>query len=253
MEKDEQLKNSELRQHEDMDEMEGEDYDQDEFENHPDGMDPEMDMEGEMYDDEGEQEEMQNPYNPGDVVRNTFYPSQNPIMSAGYGGALRPVSANIMKGGIRRGAGRGKSKKSAGFSRGIDNQFDARTRPKNFLKDKEGLYDDAIKLKKANNQLNSENMKYKTQIKKLEAELVNQQREMDEYIMSQNQGRVEFGLNNSYMKSGSSHITQSLKNQIKDLRSEMKKNNEETAKIKRSLKATNIQELEVEMKLYVDE
>lgn len=71
--------------------------------------------------------------------------------------------------------------------------------------------------------------------------------------MNQNQGRLDFGLNNSYMKSGSSHITQSLKNQVKDLRSELKKKEEESVKIKKSLKATNIQELEVEMKLYVDE
>lgn len=79
------------------------------------------------------------------------------------------------------------------------------------------------------------------------------QREMDEYIMSQNQGRIDYGLNNSYMKSAGSHITQTLKVQVKELRSELKKKEEETTKIKRSLKATNIQELEVEMKLYVDE
>lgn len=81
----------------------------------------------------------------------------------------------------------------------------------------------------------------------------NQQREMDEYIMSQNQGRLDFGLNNSYMKSGSSHITQSLKNHVKELKADLKKKDEEINKIKKSLKSTNIQELEVEMKLYVDE
>lgn len=79
------------------------------------------------------------------------------------------------------------------------------------------------------------------------------QREMDEYIMSQNQGRMDYGLNNSYMKSAGSHITQTLKTQVKELRSDVHKKDEEIAKIKRSLKATNIQELEVEMKLYVDE
>jgi hypothetical protein len=83
--------------------------------------------------------------------------------------------------------------------------------------------------------------------------LINQQREMDEYIMNQNQGRLDFGLNNSYMKSSNSHITQNLKNHVKEIRSELKKKDEEVTKIKRTLKATNIQELEVEMKLYVDE
>lgn len=76
---------------------------------------------------------------------------------------------------------------------------------------------------------------------------------MDEYIMNQNQGRLDFGLNNSYMKSAGSHITQNLKNHVKEMRSELKKKDEEVTKIKRTLKATNIQELEVEMKLYVDE
>lgn len=153
MEKEEQLKNSELQQQDDIDEMEGEDYGQDDFEDQQDGMDPEMDMEGEgdIYEDDG-QDNMQNPYNPNEVIRNTFYPSQNPMMNQGYGGALRPVSANIMRGNNRRGMMRGKTKKS-GFSKGIDDEFDVRTRPKNFLKDKEGLYDDAIKLKKANNML----------------------------------------------------------------------------------------------------
>lgn len=76
---------------------------------------------------------------------------------------------------------------------------------------------------------------------------------MDEYIISQNQGRVDYGMNNSYVKGAGSHITQSLKNHVKEVRAELAKKDEEMAKIKRSLKATNIQELEVEMKLYVDE
>lgn len=87
----------------------------------------------------------------------------------------------------------------------------------------------------------------------LEARFVNQEKEMDEYIMSQNQGRLDYGLNNSYMKGSSSNLTQSLKKHVKEMRSELKKKDEEMTKIKRTLKATNIQELEVEMKLYVDE
>ena len=71
--------------------------------------------------------------------------------------------------------------------------------------------------------------------------------------MGQNQGRMDYGLNNSYMKNAGSHITHSLKNQVKDMRNDLKKKEEENNKLKKSLKATNIQELEVEMKLYVDE
>ena len=148
---------------------------------------------------------------------------------------------------------RSKNKIAGGFSKGLDSEFDGRTRPTRFIKDKEGLYDDAIKLKKAYNNLKNENVRYKTRVKKLEAEVINQQKEMDEYIISQNQGRLDYGLNNSYAKNQGSHMTQALKNQIKELRADNKRKTEEVAKINRSLKATNIQELEVEMKLYVDE
>ena len=55
------------------------------------------------------------------------------------------------------------------------------------------------------------------------------------------------------MKRPNSNLIQNLKNQVKELRTESKKKDEEITKIKRTLKSTNIQELEVEMKLYVDE
>ena len=55
------------------------------------------------------------------------------------------------------------------------------------------------------------------------------------------------------MKRPNSNLIQNLKNQVKELRTDTKKKEEEVTKIKRTLKSTNIQELEVEMKLYVDE
>lgn len=55
------------------------------------------------------------------------------------------------------------------------------------------------------------------------------------------------------MKRPNSNLIQNLKSQVKDLRAEVKKKDDEVIKIKRTLKSTNIQELEVEMKLYVDE
>jgi hypothetical protein len=150
MEKEDELKNSELRQHQEMDEMEGEAYTEDQFEaGEGDVDDQDMEGEGDMYDQE-EQDEMHNPYAQEQAIRNTFYPSQNNLMGQGYGGALRPVSANIMKGGRKNAFSKQRVKKG-GFAKGIEDDFDARTRPKNFLRDREGLYDDAIKLKKANN------------------------------------------------------------------------------------------------------
>lgn len=151
MEKEQELKNSELRQHREMDEMEGEAYDDEQFEAGEGDVDDQMEMEGEdgMYDQE-EQDEMHNPYAQGQAIRNTFYPSQNHIIGQGFGGALRPVSANVMKTGKRNVFSKQRSKKG-GFAKGINDEVDSRTRPKNFLKDREGLYDDAIKLKKDNN------------------------------------------------------------------------------------------------------
>lgn len=150
----EELKNSELQQ--EIEDMEGEGYDDEEFEGHPDDMEEQMEGEGEEYMQEA-QEGLPNPYDQNDAIRNTFYPQANPIMGGGFGGpgALRPVSANVIKDRQNRkpGYGRGKSKKSIALSKGIDDDFDVRTRPKNFIKDKEGLYDDAIKLKKAYNSL----------------------------------------------------------------------------------------------------
>ena len=55
------------------------------------------------------------------------------------------------------------------------------------------------------------------------------------------------------MKRPNSNLIQNLKAQIKELRTDVKKKEDEVLKIKRTLKSTNIQELEVEMKLYVDE
>ena len=140
MEKEEELKNSELLHNEgegiEGDEMEGE------------GMDV-QDMEGEGYDNEefendDDQYVQQNPlqpnmnqYQPQQQTGIQFYPSQNPMVPGGYGGALRPVSANVLKGSGKRRLGNKQQNKD----------FDIRTRPKNFVKDKEGLYDDTIKLK----------------------------------------------------------------------------------------------------------
>lgn len=141
MENDEELKHSELIDHP----QEGEDIE-------GEGVDV-QDMEGEGYTQE-EYDDQQDGYQQQDLLQDNadqyqqqtgiqFYPQQNQMINPGYGGALRPVSANVMKG-----AGR-KRFNQKDYSK----DFDVRTRPKHFVKDKEGLYEDAIKFKKANNNL----------------------------------------------------------------------------------------------------
>lgn len=122
MEKEEELKNSELVENEaeGMD-MEGE------------GMDMEgegMNMEGEGYDQEEFEDGQEEYTNQNQLQGNMdqykqqtgieFYPPQNQMVSPGYGGALRPVSANVMKGRKRMGQKRGD----------FNADFDVRTRPK---------------------------------------------------------------------------------------------------------------------------
>lgn len=139
MENDEELKHSELVDQQDEDhendngegedlDMEGEGYTQDEFDDQPDEY-QQQDL------DQNEEYQQQTGIH--------FYPQQNQMVNPAFGGALRPVSANVLKG-----AGRKKFSQKD-YSR----DFDVRTRPKNFVKDREGLYEDAIKFKKANNNL----------------------------------------------------------------------------------------------------
>ena len=121
MEKDEELKQSELMQNEgegvegdamegegmDIHEMEGEGYEDDDFEN-----------------DDGQYAAQNLPQpNLNQYQQNTgiqFYPPQNQMVHGGYGGALRPVSANVLK---------GTGKKRLGYKQN-NKDFDVRTRPK---------------------------------------------------------------------------------------------------------------------------
>jgi hypothetical protein len=96
MNKEEELINSELKQEQDADDNKEDDYDNEHFDENNNDADEQMDGDAEEYDQDG-QTDAQNPYNQNNIVRNTFYPAQNPAIGAGFGGALRPVSANVMK------------------------------------------------------------------------------------------------------------------------------------------------------------
>lgn len=51
----------------------------------------------------------------------------------------------------------------------------------------------------------------------------------------------------------STHLTNSLKRNVKDLKSQLHIKETECQQLKKNLKATKISEIEVEMKIYVDE
>jgi hypothetical protein len=96
MNKEEELINSELKQDHEGDENKGDEYEDEHFDENNNDVDEQMDGDEGEYDQEA-QADMHNPYNQNNIIRNTFYPPQNPAIGPGFGGALRPVSANVMK------------------------------------------------------------------------------------------------------------------------------------------------------------
>lgn len=95
-------------------------------------------------------------------------------------GVLRPVSAQV-----------GKKKKSGLMSSFTTSNskvlegYDVRTRPKQFYKDKEGLYDEALQSKKNVNKLKQDNTHLRTQLKQMEQEMQKRETLLDEIIAQQ--------------------------------------------------------------------
>lgn len=96
MNKEEELINSELQKEQDAEYNKEDDDENEQYDENNNDADEQMDADAEEYDQDA-QADMHNPYNQNNVIRNTFYPPQNPAIGAGFGGALRPVSANVMK------------------------------------------------------------------------------------------------------------------------------------------------------------
>lgn len=95
---------------------------------------------------------------------------------------------------------------------------------------KEELYDKAIELKNLVNELKEENMKLKTKIKTLERDMKRDENEQDK-----------------------GHLVINLKNQCKDLHKQLDSKDDEIKEFKKSVRSTRVTELEVEMKVYLDE
>ena len=142
-------------------------------------------------------------------------------------------------------------------------------RPKNIRQERERLYDDVLRNKMATNLLKDENTKLKTKVHMLEAELTKKEKLVDDLLMQQD--TVNYQMMNAAGSSGNastknsqantlqqrmkleSHLANNLKRKIRELQAEVTNKSNEIEALKRHIKSTKIAEIEVEMKLYMDE
>jgi len=133
--------------------------------------------------------------------------------------------------------------KVGGFGEGTQMQDLQRLMPKNINVEKERLYEDTLHLKQNINGLKEENLKLKTKNLNLErenAKLVKAVEKMGSYT-------TQFG------KQPESTLIVTLKKQVKEQKEELKAKNDEVESMKRSAKMTRVQEIEIELKTYMDE
>lgn len=119
-------------------------------------------------------------------------------------------------------------------SKNTDSSSHLKQKPRQIQTDKEKLYEENLELKQKNNSLNDENLRLKTKLFQIEKEL-NRKEENTE------NGKV------------SGHLVGSLKQLVKDLRSQVQEKTAEVELLKKNAKISKVQELETEIKVYVDE
>ena len=103
-----------------------------------------------------------------------------------------------------------------------------------------------------------ENIKLRTKIHILEGELNKKERFIDDILAQQDQFQAP-PISSSTKNSGmqklklDSHLTLNLKKKIKELQATVQIKADESESLKRNIKSTKIAEIEVEMKMYIDE
>jgi len=120
-------------------------------------------------------------------------------------------------------------------------------KPKKITQEKERLYEEAFHLKTALNTVNLENVKLKTKISNLERETS----KFERMIQETNAGAFKEGVPTT--KGAENYLTIRLKQEVKDLKNILLARDDELAEIKKSMKHTKIQELEMQLKAFQDE
>ena len=132
----------------------------------------------------------------------------------------------------------------------------SKLRPKNVQQERERLYDDVMKQRMTTNNLKDENTKLKTRVHMIEAELQRKDKVIDDLIVQQ---EINFGMPNKFAGGrggpikGETHLVINLKRRIKELQNEKQASDDEVAALKRNIRSTRLTEIEVEVKLYMDE
>lgn len=133
----------------------------------------------------------------------------------------------------------------------------SRLRPKNVQQERERLYDDVMKQRMTTNNLNQENIKLKTRIHMIEAELQRKDRVIDDLVQQQEQNfgmpQGKFAAGRTGPLKGETHLVINLKRKIKELQSEKQRGDEEKNALERNIRSTRLTEIEVEVKLYMEE
>ena len=118
----------------------------------------------------------------------------------------------------------------------VDYSILSKLRPRRVTIDKERLYEDNMALKYKNNNLMEELIRLRTRMSQIEKELNRKDEQSDNSVFSK-----------------PVHMVNSLKMTVKDLKTEIFNKNEEIAKLKKHIKSTKINEIELEVQAYIDE
>ena len=122
------------------------------------------------------------------------------------------------------------------FNSECDKDFLSRIKPKKIIMDKEQLYQENLELKMKVHYLSEELLRIRTKMMQQESELL--KREDSQKITD---------------KSKNGNLIQGLKQSIKELKAEKVFREQEIFKLKSNLKGSKVNELEIEVKAYIDE
>ncbi len=122
-----------------------------------------------------------------------------------------------------------------------------RLRPRVVNQEREQLYEDNLKQKLTANHLKDENMRLKTRIQMLEGEMLKKDKLIGELISKPE------GAPKPKVKQLESHLTQNLKRRIKEMQIVIGSKTEELDLIKRNMKNTKQQEMEIELRAFAEE
>jgi hypothetical protein len=232
-----------------------------------------------FYDSKGRPQSAKVQSNNFGVKAKNFYPTQDdekvisqPMQAYQYGDALniirnysgnkkskRPMSASNMarvgRNGIKDGAiGNTLTAQNSKLPSEISYMDIKRLKPRRIDQDKEKLYEQVIKYKMQMNIFKKENLKLRTQLKFSEKEQ-NEREDIIEDLVNNNEvttiGRLGNVVNNK--KKSESYLTTALKRQIKDLKVSLKDKEDEILSFKKNFKNTKINELDIELRSYMDE